>query len=156
MKRAVFVGTQPPSYEAQESGEVVKGGALDNIIQLMGIPQENFFEKFDYINVSAHHEPDGLSPENYRVDIRNIRPLLRGRRIVLFGPQVASAFEIEPRQFEWCRSFDHPTWTDFHGLFYVIPFPSPQNKLLTNPEFRGMVVRTLDMLLAFSHEEEPA
>ena len=154
MGRTLFVGQQSSSYEAEKSGEVLTpGGALDNLIKMMGIPSLNFFEKFDYINVSPHFEPDGLSPEYHRPDMRNLRPLISGRRIICFGPPVASAFEIDRDKYDWCQFFDHPKWNDFHGLFCVIPYPDTRNRLYHNPEFRGMVSRTLDMLLTFRHEE---
>lgn len=154
MSRALFVGQQPVSYEAEQTGDILHlGGGLDSIIKMMNIPSTHFLQNFDYINVSAHHEPDGLSPEYHRTDIRNIRPLLSGRRIILFGPQVASAFEIDRSKYEWCQFIDHPTWDDFHGLFCVIPHPSSRNPLYANPEFRGMVLRTLDMLWQIRDEQ---
>lgn len=155
MSRALFVGPQPTSYEAEQSGEVAQqGSGIETLIKMMGITKESFFNSFDYINVSAHHEPDGLSPEYHRADIRNIRPLLSGRRIILLGPPVASAFEIERSKYEWCQFIDHPVWEDFHGLFCVIPNPSTRNPLYANPEFRGMVLRTMDMLLQLRDEQK--
>lgn len=154
MGRTLFVGPQPSSYEAEKSGEVLTpGGALDNIIKMMGIPSSNFFEKFDYINASPHYNPDGFSSEYDAIHMKNIRPLLSGRRIICFGPLVASAFEIDRDRYEWCQFFDHPRWEEFHGLFCVIPYPDNRNRFYHDPENRGMVIRTLEMLLTFSHEE---
>jgi hypothetical protein len=113
---------------------------------MMGITEQAFCENFDMMNVSAEYNPDGFTPSYYSREVHNIRSLLRGRKVVLLGPAVAEAFEINRTQYDFCQWFDHPKWEDHHGLFCVIPHPSGANRLYSNPEMFEMVRRTLDFM----------
>lgn len=147
MAKTVFIGQQPSNYEDEGITLPVRAGSSgDRIIRMMGITEQAFREHFDCINVSAHHEPDGFSPAYYIPTVRNIRPLLSGRRIVLLGPAVAEAFEIERTSYRWCEWFDHPKWETFHGLFTVIPHPSGANRLYNDAQMYETVRNHLDVI----------
>ena len=92
------------------------------------------------------HFPDGFSPKYHIPAIHNLRSLLRGRKVVLLGPAVAEAFEIDRTQYDWCQWFDHPSWEDHHGLFCVIPHPSGANRLYNDPQMYEMVRSNLDFM----------
>lgn len=147
MSRIVFVGQQPS--RADDDGLVLPvrtGSSGDRIIRMMGVTEQAFRENFDFMNVSSRYDPDGFSPAYHIANTWNIRSLLRGRKVVLLGPAVAEAFEIDRMKYEWCQWFDHPKWEDHHGLFCVIPHPSGANRLYNNPEIYEMVRTTLDLM----------
>jgi uracil-DNA glycosylase len=145
--RIVFVGQQPSKFE--DNGLVLPirpGSSGDRIVKMMGITEQAFRDNFDCINVSSRHDPDGFDPENHKVDVDNIRSLLRGRKVVLLGPAVAHAFDIDRSMYQWTDWFDHPKWIDHHGLFTVIPHPSGANRLYNDPSMFELVRRHLDFM----------
>lgn len=145
--RVIFVGQQPSRYE--DEGVVLPvrpGSSGDRIIKMMGVTEQAFRENFDCINVSARYDPDGFSPAYHTRDVWNMRSLFRGRKVVLLGPAVAEAFEIERGKYEWCQWIDHPKWEDHHGLFMVIPHPSGANRLYNDHFIFEMVRSSLDFL----------
>lgn len=147
MSRIIFVGQQPSSH--QDEGLVLPvrpGSSGDRIIRMMGVTEQAFRENFDMFNVSWEYDPDGFSPKYHTKAILNLKSLFRGRKVVLLGPAVAEAFEIDRTQYEWCQWFDHPTWEDHHGLFCVIPHPSGANRLYNDPQMYEMVRSNLDFM----------
>lgn len=147
MSRIIFVGQQPSSHEDEGTVLPVRPGSSgDRLVRMMGITEQAFRENFDMFNVNAEYSPDGFTPGYHITHVHNIRSLLRGRKVVLLGPAVAEAFEIDRTQYDFCQWFDHPKWEDHHGLFCVIPHPSGANRLYNNPEMFEMVRRTLDLM----------
>lgn len=147
MSRIIFVGQQPSCHEDEGLVLPVRPGSSgDRIIKMMGVTEQAFRENFDCINVSAEYNPDGFTPSYYLRDVHNMKSLFRGRKLVLLGPAVAQAFEIERHQFHWCEWFDHPKWEDHHGLFTVIPHPSGANRLYNDPGMFEMVRNHLDFM----------
>lgn len=145
--RTIFVGQEPASQEDEGTVLPLRPGSSGlKLVQMMGVTEQAFRENFDMFNVSWNHDPDGFSPKYHIPAVLNIRSLLRGRKVVLLGPAVAEAFEIDRTTYDWCNWFDHPKWEDHHGLFCVIPHPSGANRLYNNPEIFEMVRRTLDFM----------
>lgn len=146
MSRIVFVGQQPSRIEDEGTVLPIRPGSSgDRLVKMMGINEEAFRRHFDCINLNPYYDPDGFSPGYNITSARNLRPMLRGRRVVLLGPAVAEAFEIDRSKYSWCQFFDHPTWSH-HGLFTVIPHPSGANRLYNNHEIYNMVTSTLNSL----------
>jgi uracil-DNA glycosylase len=142
----VFIGQQPSRYEDEGLILPVRPGSSgDRLIKMMGVTEAAFREHFDCVNLSPYYDPDGFSPAYNIKAAQNLRPLLRGKRVVLLGPAVAEAFEIDRTKYEFCQFFDHPTW-EHHGLFTVIPHPSGANRVYNSPEMYNMVVSTLNLL----------
>lgn len=142
MPKMVFIGQQPNSYDDQGTALPFNPGTSGKmLVQMMGVTNEAFAQNFVRMNVSAHHEPEGFSPAYSQYCAKNFLPLLEGRRVVLLGPAVAEAFDIERKSYDWCSWFDHPTE---HALFAVIPHPSGRNRLYNNPEIHEMVRSFLD------------
>lgn len=147
MSRIIFVGQQPSRYEDEGLVLPVRPGSSgDRIIKMMGITEQAFRDNFDYINVSARYDPDGFSPMYHTREVWNMRSMFRGRKLVLLGPAVAEAFEIERSTYHWCNWFDHPKWESHHGLFCVIPHPSGANRLYNDPGMFEMVRNHLDFM----------
>lgn len=156
MKRTLFVGSQPVSYEAEQKPEMEfqSGGAMDLLIRnYMDTSAEVFHRNFDFMYVSAHHEPEGLSPEYHQTDMRNLRSLISGRRVVMLGAAVAWAFEIQRHEYEWCQFIDHPKWETHHGLFCTIPHPRAARVWL-NSSIVEMTRNTMSMLYQIAQEEK--
>lgn len=145
--RTIFIGQQPATYEDEGTVLPVRpGSAGDRIIRMMGVTEQAFRENFDWMNLSSRHDPDGFDPDDHKLDALNIRSLLRGRKVVLLGPAVAQAFQIERRHYHWCDWFDHPVWEDHHGLFSVIPHPYGSNRHYSDPQMHEMIRTHLDFM----------
>lgn len=137
MSKIVIVGQQPASYEDEGNPLPVRPNSTgQRLCQMAGILPTSFENAFIRMNVSPRYEPDGFMPEYYRTDVENWLPLLEGKRVILLGPAVASAFAIPRDQYDWAHWFDHPTE---HVLLSVIPHPSGLNRLYNNPELTSMV-----------------
>lgn len=143
-RRSVFIGQQPNSAEDEGNPLPIRPGSTgQRLVQMMGITAEAFERNFIRMNVSAHHEPDGFSPEYYRVTVQNILPLLEHRRVILLGPAVASSFGLERKDYDWACWFDHPT----HNIaLSVIPHPSGLNRLYNEHDIWTMVCSFLDQV----------
>lgn len=149
MSRIVIVGQQPSRPEDEGTVLPVRPGSSGSrLIQMMGVTEEAFRKNFDLINVSPRYDPDGFScgGHSFIPEAMNIRPLLVGRRVVLLGSAVATAFQIERSRYEWCQWFDHPKWDDHHGVFCVIPHPSGMNRVYNDPFMFGLVKSQLDFM----------
>lgn len=146
MAGIVFIGQQPSRLSDEGKTLPIRPGSSgDRLVRMMGITEDAFRKAFDCINLNPHYHPDGFESHDNIAAAKNMLPLLRGKRVVLLGPAVAQAFEIDRAAYAYCQFFDHPSWSH-HGLFTVIPHPSGANRLYNNPETYNMVVSTLNML----------
>ena len=139
----MFIGQQPNSYEDQGDPLPIRPNSTGKrLVQMMGITDEAFKENFIRMNVSPFHDPESFNPEYWHYNATNILPLLDGRRVVLLGPAVATAFGFERSSYHYASWFDHPTE---HILFGVIPHPSGMNRLYNDPQMHEMVKSFLDL-----------
>lgn len=140
--KTVFVGQQPNSYADEGSALPIHAGSTgQKLVTMMGVTPAAFEQNFIRVNVSAIHDPEGFTPSYHRHSARNMLPLLEGRRVVLLGPAVASAFDWDRNDYTYCRFYDHP---DFHILWAVIPHPSGLNRLYNDPEVKRQVEELLN------------
>lgn len=141
--KAVFVGQMPNSPEDEGDPLTLKNpnSSGSRLAKWMNITPEEFATNFVRVNLNPHCD-DEFSPSHWKASAKNMKGLLEHRRVVLLGRAVAEAFDLNPRQYEYFRWFDHPTNYET-SLFCVIPHPSGQNRLYNDQQ---NVNRAMDLL----------
>lgn len=147
MTRIVFFA------DGRETKEILDG-QIQRIVSMMGITTEAFHRHFDFIHFGSKWDHSEDFPDYQKIQVMNIRPLFRGKKIVLLGRFVAESFEIAREKYHYCEWIDHPKWEDHHGLFTVIPNPSLGNVMYANAEMFEMVRRHLDYMWQMRDSKE--
>lgn len=130
----VLVGTDPKQDGLEPFDPLYPSGR--RLAQLMGLPPQVFRLRTDRVNLHAGMQDQTTDSHA----ARNLLPLLRGRRVVLLGNQVAQAFGVEPDWFQWSR---HPEGF----VVSVAPHPSARSTWWNS---KANVQRASDYFLALA------
>jgi uracil-DNA glycosylase len=152
--KSVFIGQMPNSVDDEGDPLTLKypDSSGSRLAKWMNVTAEEFADRFVRVNLNPHSD-DEFSPAHWKASARNMAGLLEHRRVVLLGRAVAEAFDLNPRQYDYFRWFDHPSGYET-SLFVVIPHPSGRNRLYNDQQ---NVNRAMDLLAGlWLFTEEPA
>lgn len=158
--RPVIVGIAPSREGAEGQPLSALGGRSTGatLAQLAGLRPSEYMRRFDRVNLCPTVRPSTIA-------IREGRPmaemlagsLLRGRRVVLLGANVAECFGLrDPSRAEPCRWYALPEgareWWGVTGFksgfalpftYAVLPHPSGRNRWYNEPENRARAERLM-------------
>lgn len=160
--RPVLIGIAPSGLN--ESGQplscMAKQSTGARLQRLLGLTRYQYLSMFDRVNVCPHPTPGSIQPRKYREYAENLMgSLLRDRRVILLGPNVASCFGIERKDYAFCEikfGSSSPTrglagWRVGQALpceWSVIPHPSGRNYWYNDEEnciaVRGHLLSCVD------------
>lgn len=163
MNRPLLIGQAPgpntdPEYPLYPAPKTSAGGRL---CDLMGITRGQYLKSFDRANLLPYFpgrtqaRDDSFPMAPARLAARVMRPLLRGRQVILVGRKVADAFGV-PRV-EWFEEFPlhcgpRHAATECSGLAtaIVIPHPSGRNHWYNSETNRELARQHLTRLAQIS------
>lgn len=139
--RPVLIGIAPSGLN--ESGQplscMAKKSTGARLQRLLGLTRFEYLENFDRVNVCPTTTPGGIDPSLYRPHAENLMgSLLRNRRVIMLGPNVASCFGIRRNAYSFCETYRGSS-SPMRGLagwrlgqslpcaWSVIPHPSGRN-----------------------------
>lgn len=149
--RTVIVGIAParPGEEGQPLSAVAPRSTGRKIAGMIGVGKYEYMKAFDRINLCPFPQESTIPVEEWRVAASNLgASLLRGRRVILLGVNVAQCFGIDvtspPNQFlKWTDSPE--TKIPNYGLvgwnagdrkppfaWAILPHPSGRNRWYNN------------------------
>jgi hypothetical protein len=120
--RTIFVGISPGNSSKEPLS--LHGMSGKRLSRLLRLPSEEYLARFDRVNLLPF---DGISCYDEVVAdlVENLRPLLRGRRVVALGSKVQRALNLPDKWFDW--SYE----PGFVGA--SIPHPSGKNRWWNDP-----------------------
>lgn len=159
MQRPLLIGQAPgpntdPEYPLYPVPRTSAGGRL---CELMGLTRAEYITTFDRVNLlpyfpgkdRANEDKFPMSPA--RLAARVLRPMLRGRRVILVGRQVAQAFQLGADWHEWVDFRVGPRHAalgcDGLAQVAVVPHPSGRNHWYNNELNRARARRFWNALL---------
>jgi thymidylate kinase len=91
--RTILVGISPGNASDEPLSPIGASGRL--LAKLLGVSSKEYIAQFDRINI-LHSATDGVKPA-----VKNLLPILRGRRVVALGSQVRRALDLPESWFDW-------------------------------------------------------
>lgn len=138
--RPILIGQAPgpntdPSLPLYPHPSTSAGGRL---AQFMGLGAEDYIDAFERLNLVQEYpgrrkHDDKFPLYQARLRAGELRPLMRGRTVILMGRKVASAWGEPVAQaefFEWVRC------GTFGTMLAVVPHPSGRNHWYNSSENR--------------------
>lgn len=155
--RPVLVGIAParPGESGQPLSCIAKGSTGRRLRDMLGMRTTEYLSSFDRVNVCPHPTPSVVRPQDFYHHAENLMgSLLRDRRVVFLGPNVADCFGIYRSVYSFCEvkgGSSSPTgglvgWRvglPLRCTWSVIPHPSGRNRFYNDPESREAVARHL-------------
>lgn len=143
MREPLLIGQAPgantdPALPLYPLPKTSAGGRL---AEIMGLRPHEYFSAFERINLlhqfpGKHKRDDKFPMRDAKIAARAIRPLLRGRTVILVGRNVAQAFELDLDFHTWHLDFEQ-VGTETPGLVQqiaVVPHTSGRNFWYNDPE----------------------
>jgi uracil-DNA glycosylase len=132
--RLVLVGQAPgPTSDPEVPLCPVTSTTGRRLRDLMQLSSEEYLllERVNLLQCfpGKHARDDAFPRKLARVAAQAMRPLLRGRRVVLLGRKVAAAFGVELPFLMWS------TWKDLE--ISILPHPSGRSRWYNSPENQG-------------------
>ena len=155
--RPVLVGIAPA--RGGESGQplscIARGSTGARLRNLLGMSTYVYLSSFDRVNVCPMPKPSTVKPKEFAEFAENLMgSILRDRRVVFLGPNVAECFGIKRDVYAFCQlkyGSTSPTrglagWRVGSALpceWSVIPHPSGRNLYYNDEENRFAVSQHL-------------
>lgn len=166
MTKPLLIGQAPgpntdPDYPLYPAPRTSAGGRL---CDLMGLSRGEYIMAFDRVNLlpyfpgktTANEDRFPMSPARLAAAV--LRPMLRGRRVILVGRQVAQAFQVEADWHEWVDLRAGPRHaadrSDGLAQVAVVPHPSGRNHWYNSDLNRERARRFWAELLNNSAEDD--
>lgn len=102
--RTVLVGIAPARAgdEGQPLSAVAPQSTGRRLANLIGVSALDYMRAFDRVNVCPFPQPSTIKPKEWRAAAENLAgSLLRDRRVILLGPNVAECFGIKRSVYEF-------------------------------------------------------
>ena len=146
MSRLLFIG-QAPSRETDGQPPFVGKCGKFLAEELLGMPQAEMLEKFDFYNVLERWPGKGINGDLFpltkaKVGARGLVEKMAGRTVILLGNNVARAFGVQAFQyFRWydVRHPDSPAVV-IAKRCAIVPHPSGRNRIF-NLQSNRLVAR---------------
>lgn len=153
--RPVLIGIAParPGESGQPLSCIAKNSTGRRLRDILGITSNEYLYNFDRVNVCPHPTPSTIKAKEYADYAENLMgSMLRERRVVFLGPNVAECFGIKRKVYSFCEiksGSTSPTrglvgWRVGSALpceWSVIPHPSGRN-LWYNDEENVLAVKS--------------
>lgn len=171
--RPVLVGIAPSRVGAEGQPLTSLGGPSTGrrLAELSGLTPTEYLRRFDRVNLWPSPTRSTISIKRGRPNAENLAgSILRGRRVVLLGTNVAECFGLTrgreyARFCEWFELGDRPDWYGAAGYvagrtsppfsFAVLPHPSGRNRWYNDPVNVDRATRLMTALAgARAHHEE--
>lgn len=157
MNKTLLIGQAPgpntlPGLPLHPHPRTSAGGRL---AEQMGLTPEDYIRYFQRINLlnkfpGRHKRDDKFPLAKAKAAAEAIRPLLVGRKVVLVGRNVATAFGLGLEFFTWGSYPALPAMELFDVA--VVPHPSGRNHWYNKPENRQQASEFWSQLLRFRSE----
>lgn len=150
--KTVIVGIAParPGEEGQPLSAIAPQSTGRKIADMMGVAPKEYMRAFDRINLCPFARASGIPVNEWKPAASNLgASLLRGRRVILLGVNVAQCFGlvIAPKH-DYLKWWDYPgTSVPGYGLIgwnagsrrppfshAILPHPSGRNRWYNEPE----------------------
>ena len=140
--KTILVGIAPArkGEEGQPLSALASQSTGRKIADLLGIAPVEYMKSFDRVNVCPFPRPSTIKPTEWTAAAENLAgSLLRGRRVILLGPNVAACFGITRLNFDFLswREAQPSRVTNCLGYvagrsapfsWAVLPHPSGRNR----------------------------
>jgi hypothetical protein len=125
---------------------------------MMKLSWKEYNDLFDRVNVCPHAQPSSIPVSVYKPFAENLCGVLRNRRVVLLGANVAECFGIRREAWkpcEWREQSDTYRRFNFVGFrvgmalpfdWAVLPHPSGRNRWYNEPENERLAIEFLSAL----------
>lgn len=157
LPRTVFVGIAPARLgdEGQPLSALASQSTGRKIADMLGMQPIEYMRLFDRINVCPFPQPSTIQPKEWTSAAENLAgSILRGRRVIMLGQNVAECFGVPRGAYDYCE------WkictSSFRGIagfragrmslpfsWAVLPHPSGRNRWYNEHENRE---RAIDFL----------
>lgn len=156
----VLVGIAParPGEEGQPLSAIAPKSTGRRIADMLDLSPLEYMREFDRVNVCPTWKEGTIAPRSYHRHAENLAgSILRGRRVVLLGANVAECFGVfKPPLLEWVKEAGIA-----HGLagfrvgrlplpfsWAVLPHPSGRNRWYNDPDNARLARQFLRDILA--------
>jgi len=165
--RPVLIGIAPARAgdEGQPLSCIAPQSTGRKIQDMAGLKRLEYLNGFDRVNVCPFPQPSTIKPKEWHQAAENLAgSILRGRRVVLLGPNVAECFGIKRTVYEYC------TWHKNRGgvsgaigwrvgsalpfSWAVLPHPSGRNRWYNEQENVDRASKFLKELIIDCSTEE--
>lgn len=155
--RTVIVGIAPARAgdEGQPLSALASQSTGRKIADMLCLHPLEYIAQFDRVNVCPFPQPSTIVPREWRSAAENLAGfLLRGRRVILLGPNVAECFGVSRGAYEYLEWSDPPSSRSGVAGFRagrmglpfswaVLPHPSGRNRWYNEQENREAATQFL-------------
>lgn len=157
----VLIGIAPARAgdEGQPLSCIASQSTGRKIQDMAGLSRLDYLTGFDRVNVCPFPQASTIKPKEWHAAAENLAgSILRGRRCVLLGPNVAECFGIRRDVYEYClwHEFSGPGYRGMAGFsvgmglpfsWAVLPHPSGRNRWYNEEDNRQTAIAFLRELV---------
>lgn len=158
--KVVLVGIAParPGEEGQPLSAYAPQSTGRRIANMMKMSWKEYNDFFDRVNVCPHPQLSTIPAKLYHPFAENLAGILRNRRVILLGANVAECFSIPRESWEPCRwRVQSETYRQVNFVGYragmklpfdwaLLPHPSGRNRWYNAPENERTAIEFLESL----------